>query len=424
MKKISALLTIVFVCQVLLAQKIESISLDDCYQNAIINYPNFKQTDLNNAIFELNIKNTSTNYYPTLNLNGQISWQSDVTKINIPAAAGFTAPEISKDWYKINFDVQQIIYDGGVTSGQKALQATERDISNQEVQIEIYQLKERVNHLYFNTLFINKNIEVLKVLVNNLEASILDAETAFANGVILKSEVDKLKVESIQVNQQITEKASDLIAIIGALNELTKLKIQSAGELEIPQLTIENYSFVNNRPEYLMLNKYQDKLSAAKNLSQSKRRPKFLAFGQAGYGRPGYDMLNDNFDDYYMIGARLNWNIWDWNKVKNEKQILDIQNEIVNSKKQSFDQSLRADLSQRIENISKYKKLLESDETILELQNNVVQTALSQFNNGVITSTTYLIELNKLSKAKLNLEAHKLQLVFAKYQYITAIGNL
>lgn len=425
MKNITlAIVTIVFVHMGLMAQETGSVSLDDCYQNAIINFPSFKQTELNNSIYELNIKNTKKNYYPSLNLNGQVSWQSDVTKITIPAAVGFQAPEISKDWYKINLDVQQIIYDGGITSGQKNLETTEKEISNQQVQIELYQLKEKVNHLFFNILFLNKNTEVLNVLAQNLKAGIDDAQKASKNGMILESEVNKLRVELIQVNQQIIEKESDTKAIIQALNELTKLNIQSADELKTPAITIDNYIYSNNRPEYLMLTKQQNKISAAKDLTTSKRMPKFSAFGQAGYGRPGYNMLDDDFVDYYMIGARLNWNIWDWNKVKNEKQILSIQDEIINTKKQSFDQSLRADLYQRIENISKYKKLIGTDDEIVELQNSIVGTTLAQLNNGTITSTTYLIELNKLTKAKLTAEAHKLQLIFAKYQYLSAIGNL
>ncbi len=406
------------------SQPAESISLQECLQSAMVNYPNFKQTELNNAIYELNIKNTKTNYYPSLNLNGQMSYQSDVTKMPIPEIPGFENPVISKDWYKINLDVQQVIYDGGVTSGKKAVESADREISNQQVQIELYQLKEKVNHLFFNIIFLKKNIDVLDVLAQSLKANVKNAKSAFSNGTILKSEVDKLKVELIYINQQVIEKQSDKTALISALNELTKLNIKSADELITPEMTIDNFNYTNSRPEYLLLSKQQNKLSATKNLTQSKRRPVFSAFGQAGYGRPGYDMLNDDFDDYYMIGARLHWNIWDWNKVQHEKQILDIQNEIINSKKQSFDQNLRADLFQRIENISKYKKLLETDDEILELQQNVAKTALVQFNNGTITSTTYLIELNKLAKAKLNAEAHKLQLVFAKYQYITAIGNL
>jgi len=424
MKKLASLLLFTFAFSQLWSQQNTLVTLQECLEGAIVNYPSFKQTELNNSINELNIKNTKTNYYPTLNLNGQASYQSDVTKMPIPAMSGFVNPVISNDWYKLNLDVQQIIYDGGATSGKKAVEFANTEISNQQVQIELYQLKERVNHLFFNVIFLKKNIEVLDVLSSSLIASIKNSEAAYNNGIILKSEVDKLKVEFIYVKQQIIEKQSDSWAIILALNELTKLNIISAEVLATPELTINNYNYTNNRPEYLLLSKQQHRLDVTKTLTASKRRPVFSAFGQAGYGRPGYDMLNNSFDDYYMIGARLHWNIWDWNKVQHEKQILDIQNEIITSKKQSFDSNLRADLFKRIENITKFNKLLETDDEILELQSNVVKTALVQFNNGTITSTTYLIELNKLAKSKLNAEAHKLQLIFAKYQYITAIGDL
>lgn len=424
MKRITIFLFLIVVVRFGLSQNNTVYTLDQCYSSAFLNYPNFKQTELNNAIFELNIKNTKTNYYPNLNLNGQASWQSDVTKMPIPPTPGFTNPVIPNDWYKINLDVNQMIYDGGATSGKKELYDKELNISNQQVQIELYQLKERVTHLYFNTLFLQKNIEILDVLEHNLAVTIKDALLAYENGVVLKSEVDKLKVERVKVAQQKIEKESDMIALTSALSEITGLNIDSYAELQTPEVLIQKFSFVNNRPEYLLLTKQQEKLSVAKKITSVKRKPLLSAFGQAGYGRPGYDMLNNKFDDYYMIGARLSWNIWDWNKVKNEKQILDIQSEIINKKKESFEQNLRADLSKRIQDISKFEKLLSSDNEIVILQENVVETTLSQFNNGTITSTTYLIELNKLAKAKLNQESHSLQLIFAKYQYLTAIGNL
>ncbi len=407
------------------SQDTSVITLNLCYEQAVINYPNFNQTELNNAIYELNNKNTKSNYYPTLNLFGQASWQSDVTKMPIPSTLpGFTNPVIPNDWYKLNLDVGQLIYDGGATAAQKELNEKELSISNQQIEIEIYQLKDQINNLYFNILFLNKNVGVLDLLLKNLDANIKDAQAAFQNGIILQAEINKLKVEKVRVEQQILEKRSMLRAIISSLNELTKLSISNPDQLTEPEINIESFAFVNNRPEYFLLEKQQAKLGTIKDLASVKRRPMLSAFGQAGYGRPGYDMLNDKFDDYYMIGARLNWNIWDWNKVKNEKQIIDIQSEIIDYKKQSYNQKLKADLYQRIENIKKYEQLIATDLEIVELQSEVVTTVLNQFNNGSVTSTTYLIELNKLAQSKLNLEANKLQLIFAKYQYLSATGLL
>jgi len=285
-------------------------------------------------------------------------------------------------------------------------------------------LKERVNHLYFNTVFLRKNIEIIEILKKNLIANIENAETAFENGMILSANVDALRVEYYRAEQQIIEKEEDIVALIAAINELTGLSIQSSQALKVPDVTIDNFSFVNNRPEYILLGQQQNQVMAMQSLATVKRRPIFSAFGQAGYGRPGYDMLKNEFDDYYMIGLRLHWNIWDWGKVKREREVFDIQNAIINSQKETFNQNLRADLHQRTANITKYEKLIRTDEMIVSLQKNVQQTSDAQMKNGTITATTYLIELNKLVNARLNLEAHKLQLVFAKYQYLTAIGNL
>ena len=402
----------------------QTVSLQMCRDSAVRNYPNLRQIMLNNETYELNIKNIKTNYYPKLNLSGQASYQSDVTKIPDMPLPAFDVPEISKDWYKINLDVEQMIYDGGMTSGQKKVEAARHEISDQKVQVELYQLKERVNQLFFNILFLRKNIEVLEVLHQNLTTRIKDAKVAFENGMLLSSDVDALKVELYRAEQKITEKEEDISALIASLNELTHLNIQSAEELIVPEIKLENYDFVNNRPEYILLDKQQSQIMAMKSLTKAKRIPVFMAFGQAGYGRPGYDMLNDNFDDYYMVGLRLHWNIWDWGKVKREKQVFDIQNNIINARKETFNQNLRADLHKRMADIEKYRKIIGRDNDIVQLQKNVVETAGRKLKNGTITSTSYLIELNKMTEAKLNLEAHKLQLIYAKYQYLTSVGNL
>lgn len=408
----------------LTAQTSPEVTLELCFQKAIENYPNLAQIELNSKAYDLSIKNIKTNYYPTLNLNGQASYQSDVTKVPLPDMPGVDPVVLSKDWYKINLDISQMIYDGGVTPAQKNLEKSKHIIADQKVAVEIYQLKDRINQLYFNTIFLRKNIEILEVLKKNLDASIKDAKTAFENGMILSADVDALQVEYYRADQKIVEKQEDIAALLAAINELTGLSIQSAEVLKVPEVSIDNFSFVNNRPEYILLGQQQNQVMAMQSLTKVKRRPVFSAFGQAGYGRPGYDMLKNEFDDYYMIGLRLHWNIWDWGKVKREREVFDIQNAIINTQKETFNQNLRTDLHQRIANINKYKKMISTDETIVRLQKNVQETSDTQMKNGTITSTTYLIELNKLVNARLNLEAHKLQLVYAKYQYLSAIGNL
>lgn len=407
----------------LIAQSTPQVTLDDCYAAAINNYPNYRQMDMDVQINQLNKQNIQTTYLPSLNLNGQASYQSDVTKVPI-SVPGMDIPTISKDWYAVNLDIEQMIYDGGLTANRKKVEDADLGINHQKLQVEFFQLKNRVNQLYFSTILLWKSLEILEVLKKNLESTIADAQVALDNGAILSSDVDALKVEYHLALQQIIEKQEDVKALLGSLQVLTGLNLSNAEQLIIPEPEIVDYHFVNNRPEYMLLGKQQTKIEALTELTQTKRMPLLMAFGQAGLGRPGYDMLNDDFDTYYKIGARLHWNIWDWNKVKREKLVLHVQNEIITTQKQSFDQQLKAELESKISAIRKAEQLITSDQTIVELQGNVVSTANVQLRNGNITTTNYIIELNKQVKAQLNLEVHKLQLIYSKYQYNITLGNL
>jgi len=416
---------ILFFPAILFAQeKQQKFSLQQCLQEAVKHFPTQKQLRLNQSKYALEENNIKKNYLPQMNLNGQASYQSDVTKVPSAPIPGFDMPVISKDWYKINFDLNQLIWDGGLTKSQRQLQTADYKISDQQVEIKTFELKKQVNILYFNILFLQANLDALHVLVSDLDARIKDAEAAQRNGNLLQADVDALKVNQKMAEQQIIEKAGDQNGLIAFMNQLTHLKITSAKELVIPEVNITSYAFVNNRPEYQLLTLQKSKLTVLEKLTAVKRMPVFKLFGQAGYGRPGYDLLNVNFDTYYMAGVRLHWNIFDWNRTKHEKQILNIQSDIIHTEQETFNQSLRAELDKQLAGIQKFEKLIKTDKEILQLQKNVVAAAGNKLKNGTITATSYLIELNKDVKAQLTIQAHKLQLLFAKYQYLTAIGNL
>ncbi len=400
------------------------VSLQYCLQQAVKHFPVTQQLQLNQNKYQLQQQNTKKNYLPSLNLNGMASYQSDVTKVPMPPVPGFDIPVISKDWYKINLDLEQFVWDGGLTKNQKALETADYRLADQQVQVKTYNLKKQVNILYFNILFLQTSVDALHVLVSDLDARIKEAEAALKNGVLLPADVDALKVNKKMAEQQIIEKTEDQKGLIASLNRLTGLHIVSAKQMLVPDVQIASYTFVNNRPEYKLLDLQKNKLSALQKMTTVKRMPVFKVFGQAGYGRPGYDMLDPDFDTYYKIGLALHWNIFDWNSVKHEKQILSIQSDILKTEQENFDQSLRAQLEKLLAGIHKVEKLIATDRDIVQLQKNVVAAAGNKLKNGTITATTYLIELNKEVKAQLMLQAHKIQLQFAKNQYLTALGDL
>jgi len=401
----------------------ETVTLELCTAKAIENYPLIRQKELYPESHDLKIQNLNKNYLPQLNVNGQASYQSDVTKTPIQNIPGVKFPTVSKDWYKMTLDVNQVIYDGSATGRQKYVEDISLEIDKQSVEVELYQLKDRIHQVYFNILLLRENKKVLKLYYDNLNSKLNDVESGVKNGTILSSNADVLKAEIIKSEQAIAETVITLASFIAMMNEFTGLSLNESSGFEVPAVDLTIGVFQNNRPEYSMFSLQQNKIDATKKLLGSSLLPRLSAFGQAGYGRPGYDMLLDKFDDFYMIGARLSWKPWDWNHSRKEKEVLSIQNEIISTQKETFDKNLKIDLENKSAEIRKVEEMIERDQKIIELREKISKASSSQLDNGIITATQYLGELTAESNARLDLESHKIMLVRAKLAYKTTLGN-
>lgn len=399
----------------------QSISLEICYQKAIDHYPLTLQKEINSASLEASIQKLNKNNLPQLNLNSQVSYQSDVTKIPIQGLPG--VEELSKDWYKINLDLNQMLYDGGSTARQKAVEEADYAINQQNLEVQWFGLKNKINQLFFSAILLEQNLKVLATHKESLQARLSDVESGIRNGTILASNADILKAELIQLEQSTDEVKISRDAICSILSEYTGLTIDEQTIFEIPQAEPDLSIFTNNRPEITLMSLQQQKIVATKKLTGSQNLPRLMAFGQLGYGRPGFDMLNNNFTDYYIFGARLSWSFWDWNKTKKQKEILNLKSEIIETQKETFNQQVRVEIKNKLADINKLEKMINRDKQIIELRENIVASAASQLDNGIITSTAYVTELNAASKAKLDMEAHRIELVQAKVDYMAVLGN-
>jgi hypothetical protein len=101
---------------VALGQK--TITLAKCHQAIDSSFPLTENRTYWEQINQLKQKNLSTNYLPSLELNGKFNYQSKVTEIPI-AMPGFSVPTPPKSSYAMTFDVTQVIYDGGATKAAK-----------------------------------------------------------------------------------------------------------------------------------------------------------------------------------------------------------------------------------------------------------------------------------------------------------------
>ncbi len=399
------------------------VTLDYCLDRAEANHPLFDQYDLLASTSALKIKNLNKNYLPEMNINGDVHYQSDVTEVPTTIAA-FAPEPLDKDQYKISLDVSQMIFDGGITKKNKDVEYIDKQINQQNVGVDLYRLKERIVGIYFSIISLQESRALLDVSRQNLLSRLKEVESGVKNGVILSSNAEIIKAELLKIDQKDIEIDAGISSGYSVLSILTGEEIVTGTKLEYENPAIANYLPGQDRPEYTLFSLQQQKTESLKKVASSKLVPKLVAYGQAGYGRPGFNMLLNEFDDYYIVGAKLSWNFWNWNKTRNEKTILDLHRQIIESSKESFDQNLATDLERKIAEIVKLESLLPKDEEIVVIRAGIVQTYASQLQNGVITATEYITELHAETEARLNLRIHEIQLVRAKYDYLATAGKL
>ncbi|SHF90202.1 Outer membrane protein TolC [Mariniphaga anaerophila] len=393
----------------------ENISLNDCYGWARENYPNLKQTEIRKEISELNKKNNQTGYLPQVSVNGQATYQSDVTHINIDIP-NMAIPSVSKDQYKAYAEIRQTIWDGGLVAANDQLEEAMLQSNLSQLEVELYKLNEQVARAFFAALAIDKQKKVLeaqkKVLLEKLKAAqsgIKHQVVEQSAALILEAEILNLEQSKIEINA--AEKAAlQMLAILTGktIEESSSLKYSSSG-------ISEQQSF--RRPESALFETQKIQLDKQSELLEKNRNPRLFGFGQAGYGKPGLNMLNNEFDTYYMVGLGLSWNVFDWKKTTRQKQELRLQQQLIDRQEETFNQNLEILLAQQNEQIKKLETLLKTDVQLVSLRTKIARASASKLENETITTSDYIQDIQAETVAKLNYELHKIQFNEAKEKY-------
>ncbi|HNW98794.1 MAG TPA: TolC family protein [Bacteroidales bacterium] len=400
----------------------DTLTLDFCQQKALENYPLLKQKNLLNNASEINLSDNAKAYLPQIALNGQATYQSETTELPIKIP-NVEIPSLYKDAYKATLDVTQVIYDGGLVSAKNKLEKASIQADLQSVESELYKLKDKVNTIYFSIITLQENKKLLKISKKDVQNKLAKIESGVKNGVVLESNALVLKAEIIKIDQQISEIDYSISSGYKMLGDYLNITIPDSAKLKLPEASVISTNYDNKRPEVKVFELQEQKLDISKSLLDCKLMPKVAAFGQLGYGRPGLNMLSNTFDAFYMLGAKVSWTLWDWNETKNDKKIIDIQKQVLETQKETFNQGIKILLEKYIADIAKYENMIESDNDIISIREKVVKTAESQLENGTITSTEYLTEMNNLLQSKINLQSHKILLAKTKVDYLTLKGN-
>ena len=423
------LLIVIIITSITSGQAQKILTLKECYDMAMAaNALAAEKADYAD-ISQLKDENLSKGWLPTLDANGSILYNSSVvdmssalSAIPIPGIASAIKP-LPHEQYKITVDINQVFYDGGAIKNARVVEKSDLRVNEKQTEIDLYKLRSQINTYYFNLLLLDRQKELFNNFLELIKKRISTMQSALNNGVIIRSDIDILNSEKIKIEQQQVENEIRKSSFRKILSGLTGAEIEESTMFVLPASKVESGSDLL-RPELQLFDIRREQLEAGIKLIESKRMPKAFGFATLGYGNPpGSNFFKDEFAPYYILGAGIKWNIYDWNKSKNEKQIISFQQGIIENRKKDLSENLNRLLEAKNAEIQSLNKMLESDTELITIRERITGSAESQYKNGTITATEYLNELNAEKQALINFEIHKINLALAKVEYLNISGK-
>lgn len=401
-------------------------TLVQCYQWAEANYPQIRQYGLIDRAEKYDLSNTGKAWLPQLNITAKATYQSDVTKLPIDLSqlpVDIAMPTLSKDQYQVAAEVAQMIWDGGATRAGRALTKAEAEADRKQLQSELYTLKERVNQLYFGCLLQDELLRQNRLLQKELQINLNRVKALIVNGMANESDRDLLEVELLQVRQRETEIKTERMAYIRMLAYFTGQKELEEAEFVKPELPADHLPGTIYRPELEALQAKSLYVESQNKLITAGLMPHFGAFVQAGYGRPGLNMLEDKFNPFYIAGVRVNWNLGKLYTLKNDRRQVEVARRKLDVTRETFLFNTQMQLISQNEEIRKLTQLMQSDDAIMRLRANVKKAAEAKLANGVITVSDLIREINAEDMARQTAVIHQTQHLMAIYQFMYLTNN-
>lgn len=406
------------------AQTPDTLRLATCHDLAKANFPAVKKLDLIARTSAFDIDNAGKRFLPQLTVSGQATYQSETVRFpdalsSLPIPVEF--PTISKDQYRIQAEISQMLYDGGHTRNQKDLIAANAALQEQNVEVNLYTLKKRVNNVFFGILLLDAQLEQNALNRSSLQTQLQKTEAALANGVAFRSNVAELQAEILNIETVRTEFEANRTAYLRMLALLIGRELSPATRLELPENTIAPSTI--NRPELRLYDLQKSLYDVQEKQLKSDYMPQVNAFFQGAYGRPTLNLLNNGFGAWYIAGIRFNWSLGSLYSLQNKRQILALQRQSVDTDRATFLFNSQLDLTQQDAQVQKYVQLIARDQEAISLRQSVTQSAEAQLTNGVITTHEYIQKLNAEHLARQTLILHQMQWLQAQYDRVFISGN-
>ena len=395
-------------------------TLDECQRAAEKHYPIIKRYDLIAKTTDLTVKNIQKGWLPQVTAAAQATYQSAVAAWpdhlqSMFQQVGLKMKGLRKDQYKLSIDVQQPIYDGGAISGQRKIASQEGKVQEAENEVNLYQVRRRVNELYFSLLLLDEQIKLNDDVKALLQSSEQKLSAMVKGGTAATSDYENVRAERLSAEQANESLKAQKEMLSRMLSVFCGIEINN---LQKPQALDATVS-TNSRPEMRLFDNQLHLSEAQEKALDARLKPHLGLFAQGFYGYPGLNMFEDMMQHKWslngLVGVKLSWNIGALYTHRNDKARLRLQREQIENAREVFLFNNSIDEIQQKENVNRYRKMMQNDDEIIDLRTHIRKAAESKLAHGIIDVNSLLREINNENAAKAQQAIHEIDMLKEMY---------
>lgn len=396
-------------------------TLEECQQAAERNYPLIRQYGLIEKTTELTLANIRKGWLPQVSAQAQATLQSDVMSWPDQMQAmmqqmGIDVKGLKKDQYRVAIDVQQMVYDGGTLRHQQEVTRQQGLVQEAQNEVSLYQVRQRVNEMYFALLLLGEQQQLNKDLQELLLGNEKKLSSMVKHGTAAESDLNNVKAERLGAMQQAVSLQAQQDVLTRMLSAFCGIEVK---EVKKPAHPGQSATAAESRPELHLFDTQLRLADAQEQALDAALRPRLNVFAQGYYGYPGYNMFEDMMRHRWslngMVGVRMTWNIGALYTRKNDKARLQLQRESTETARDVFLFNNRLQQLQQQADADRFQQLMAGDEEIIALRSAVRKAAESKLAHGIIDVNALVKEINAENAARVEQKMHELQMLKEMY---------
>ena len=395
-----------------------TLTLEQCRRLAHDNYPAVRQYGLLDQSREFTLSNIAKGWLPRVGVTASAMAFTDIVDGSSPLVK---ASGIDVKNYLLGgmVSMQQNVYDGGQIAAEKNMARAQTEMQRRRLDMELYDLNERVEQLYFSVLLLDRKLQLNTLLTADLEVASRTVQSMMKGGTANAGDLETLQIQQLSASQQ----RDALEAQRQSCVEMLGMFIGSRPDSLVAPAAEATSSGRQSATESPTLSYYSAQgalLDAQKRKLDAKLMPTLSVFATGALHNSVTPLVNDAF---LAGGLTLKWNIGALYTRKNDLKKLAVQRQQNDAQRETFLFNNRLQQQSTGGTVLALQRQIARDSDIVRLQEQQLQRSRRRVEAGTESVNEMARTINALATAREQKALHEIQLTEERCRLQTIKGK-